>query len=133
MYTKNVQNESICTHGNIPKTCQSNFSYVKSAKVYSYNIAIVYKAPKSQEQCIKNYPFLEGTCWKNIYLLPLKTVLDTYLVTFRFKILHRVLSCNHKLCLWNISNSPLCSSCGKTDNLEHHLYYCCDTTFLDTS
>ena len=39
-------------------------------------------------------------------------------------ILHRIFNCNHKLYIWGIRNSPDCSRCGRTDNLEHFFYYC---------
>ena len=52
---------------------------------------------------------------------------DAYLITFQYKILHRVFSCNYNLFNWNIRNSPLCDICQKTDNLEHYFYFCSDS------
>ena len=67
--------------------------------------------PVSQNKWVEFYPFLEGVDWKNIYLLPSKTVIDTYLVTLQFKILHRVYACNYKLFQWKIKDSPECFVC----------------------
>ena len=124
---KTYKNDALTSHTNIPKICQNNISKIKSAQVYSYNSAKSYRSPKSQDKWIEYYPFLESINWKSIYLLPHKVVLDTYLVTFQFKIIHRIFPCNYKLFIWNINDSPCCDLCGKTDNLEHHLYYCSDT------
>ena len=120
----NITLERCC---NIPDKCLSNISQIKSSEVYSYFLALEYKTPKSQEKWIENYPFLESLDWKPVYLLPNLILNDAYLITFQYKILHRVFACNYNLFKWNIKNSPLCDICQKIDNLEHYFYYCIDT------
>ena len=103
-----------------------SFKKITTAKVYQYLISKISVIPNSQNKWIEFYPFLESATWENIYLLPSKIVIDTYLITMQFKILHRVFSCNYKLFLWNIKTSPKCDACQKVDNLEHYFYYCSD-------
>ena len=103
-----------------------SFKKITTAKVYQNLISKIRVIPNSQNKWIEFYPFLESAIWENIYLLPSKIVIDAYLITMQFKILHRVFSCNYKLFLWNIKTSPNCDTCQQVDNLEHYFYYCCD-------
>ena len=86
--------------------------------------------PVSQNKWVEFYPFLECVDWKNIYLLPSKTVIDTDLITLQFKILHRVYACNYKLFQWKIKDSPECFVCQLIDNLEHYFFYCRDNKYF---
>ena len=95
--SKSKLNNKTTYNKNLPKECIANFSKMSSAQV-----------PVSQNKWVEFYPFLEGVDWKNIYLLPSKTVIDTYLITLQFKILHRVYACNYKLFQWKIKDSPEC-------------------------
>ena len=52
---------------------------------------------------------------------------DAYLITFQYKILHRVFSCNYNRFNWKIKNCPFCDICQKTDNLEHYFYFSSDS------
>ena len=100
---------------------------LSTAKIYKNLISRNISVPKSQNKWIEYYPFLEKANWKNIYLLPSQIVMDTYLITLQFKIVHRVFNCNYKLYLWNIKTCPNCDICQKVDNLEHFFYYCQET------
>ena len=112
---------------NIPNKCLTDISKIKSSEIYSYYLALEYSPPKSQNKWIEYYPFLETLDWKPVYLLPFRIMNDAYLITFQYKILHRVFSCNYNLFNWNIRNSPLCDICQKSDNLEHYFYFCSDS------
>ena len=87
-------------------------------------VKALYRTPTSQNKWIEYYPFLEKQSWKQIYLLPSKIVKATNLKSLQYRILHRFFNCNYKLFLWNIKDSPVCSECNMTDNLEHYFYYC---------
>ena len=91
--SKSKSNNETAYNKNLPKECIANFSKISSAQVYKYYIYSTFVMPVSQNKWVEFYPFLEGVDWKNIYLLPSKTVIDTYLVTLQFKILHRVYAC----------------------------------------
>ena len=127
IFNKNTRNTSLERCRNIPNKCLSQLDQIKNSEVYSYLLALEYKSPKSQDKWIENYPFLENLDWKPVYLLPNIILSDAYLVTFQYKILHRVFTCNYNLFNWNIIDSSLCDICHKTDNLEHYFYYCTDT------
>ena len=104
-----------------------NIKKMTTARVYENLISRTTFVSTSQNKWIEHYPFLESANWEKIYLLSSQIVIDTYLITMQFKILHRVFNCNYKLYLWNIKTSPNCCICQKVDNLEHFFYYCEET------
>ena len=94
---------------NIPKQCRECTEKVKSAQIYKYLITCTNQTPTSQSKWIEYYPFLEKADWQSIYTLVSKLTKHSLLVTFQFKILHRIFNCNYKLFVWGIKSSPACS------------------------
>ena len=101
-----------------------DISKVKSEEVNAYLNRSLASNSNSQDKWIEFYPFLEGINWKNIYQLPYKILLDSYLIILQYKIMHRVSTCNLNLHKWGIKPTPDCILCGQIDNLEHYFYYC---------
>ena len=87
-------------------------------------VKALYSIPTSQHKWVEYYPFLEMIDWKQIYLLSSKLVSNSYLINLQFKIIHTFFNCNCKLYIWKIKDSPDCSLCSDTDNLEHYFFYC---------
>ena len=106
------------------RKCLNNIAKVKSPDVSTYYVMLNYKTPTSQDKWIKYYPFLEHFDWSDVYSLASKVILDTYLITLQFKILHRIYNCNYNLYIWKIKDSSQCDFCSGTDNLEHFFFYC---------
>ena len=73
---------------NASKQCLKDINKIQSSQVYSYCIARSISTPVCQNKWIENYPFLENINWSNVFKLPLKILLDTYIITLQFKILH---------------------------------------------
>lgn len=44
--------------------------------------------------------------------------------SFQFRVLHRIVTCNHLLHRWRIKDSGTCSYCDQEDTLEHFFYSC---------
>ena len=84
----------------------------------------VQNIPKSQEQWIENYHFLEVANWTKIYKLPFKICRDTYIQTLQYIFLHRVLDCNYNLYLQKIKDNSMCEICKLVDSIEHYLFHC---------
>ena len=94
------------------------------SKLYNKNIYnIIMKQnqqiPPAQDIWVENYPYLVEANWESIYKLAFKTCSDTYVQSLQYKILNRYVNCNENLYKWKIKDSPLCSYCDQTDNLEH--------------
>jgi len=71
--------------------------------------------------------------WKQIFKLPFQTCEETQLQSFQFKILHRIIACNHWLHIINIKDSPLCTDCNEDDTLLHFFINCNLVTSFWTS
>ena len=82
------------------------------------------KPPTSIETWINIFPFLETEDWDPIFIRTFKTTKETYLQSFQYKILNRILNCKEKLYKWKIKPDNKCDDCGEVDVIEHHLYYC---------
>ena len=108
------------------------YSQINSKQVYMHKIKLMNKTPASQNKWVEYYPFLEAINWKKIYLLPFQIARSTLLITFQFKIIHRIFNCNYNLFNWKILDSPECSVCTKIDNIDNFFFYCDQSMFFWT-
>ena len=99
-------------------------SKTKTKEIYWEKVNEVKQKPKSIEKWIDTFPFLNDISWKDIYLLPYKTVREPYLQTFQYKILNRTINCRHLLYVWKLIDSPNCVYCDSVDTIEHHFFLC---------
>ena len=53
-----------------------------------------------------------------------KSVQETQLQSFQYKIIHRIIACNKKLFDMKIKDSPTCNFCNKIDDIDHFFFYC---------
>ena len=84
----------------------------------------IIKTPTSIETWINMFPFLEIEDWNQIFSRTFQITKETYLQSFQYKILNRILNCNERLQKWKIKSSNKCDDCGEVDSIEHHLYFC---------
>jgi hypothetical protein len=64
-----------------------------------------------------------GEEWKEIFKIPL-AIRDTKKKTFQYKILFNLIPCNLYLHRIKRSDTNLCITCNKLDDLEHYIYEC---------
>ena len=57
--------------------------------------------------------------WKDIFSRHFKICHEAYLQTFQYKILHRIIPCNHWLFNIKVKSSPNCTLCNVDDNITH--------------
>ena len=103
---------------------------VSSKLVYTHLIKENTKPPTSLNVWVELYPFLENFNWSHVFRLPYKIMKESYIQSFQYKILNRILNCNYNLHKWGIKDSPLCIYCKKIDTIQHHLYECKDSMTL---
>ena len=60
-------------------------------------------------------------CWDQIYILPRKVTVYSYMRCFHYKIINNILFLNKKLYIFGVSETPLCSYCH-TKEEEYSLY-----------
>ena len=62
--------------------------------------------------------------WKSIFLTPFRTFKSTFFQDFQYKIVHRLIPCQHRLYTLKISDSPHCLYCDEDDTIIHFFYEC---------
>lgn len=62
--------------------------------------------------------------WEHIFILPFKSCEESILQSFQFRVLHRILPCNHWLNTLKITPSPICTFCDNDDTIIHYLAHC---------
>ena len=95
-------------------------------EVYWHLLKKICKRPTSEnsweEETGLNFDEKE---WESIYTNVLKTTRDTKLISFHFKITHRILACKRNLYRWKIKLDNICDLCqNEIDSIEHHLLAC---------
>ncbi len=102
---------------------QCKVEMLKSKSIYTTLLERLIKQPSSIEKWISLFPYLHDDDFSELFTIP-KTVTETKLQSFQYKILMRIFPCNERLYSWGISTSQLCSLCGKIDTLEHYFFEC---------
>ena len=78
--------------------------------------------------------------WKQIFIMPYKTTIDSTLRNFQYKYVHRIIATNKYLFKCNLSNTNLCDICSEHIETIEHLFWECKhiqtlwnqlTTFLE--
>ena len=73
------------------------------------------------------YP-IDKDIWPDIFVIPFKSCRETYLQTFQYKIINRILACNKWLHQLKIINTDKCTYqfCNEPaiDDIQHHLISC---------
>ena len=99
-------------------------SKTSNKQIVNKLLSNIIKPPTSIETWINIFPFLETEDWDQIFSRTFKIIRETYLQSFQYKVLNRILNCNDRLYKWKIKNNNKCDYCEEVDSIEHHLYYC---------
>lgn len=62
--------------------------------------------------------------WEEIYLRPFAVVRETRLQSFQYRLVHRLITCNHLLLRYKIRQDEACAYCNGIDTLEHFFFQC---------
>ena len=100
--------------------------------MYTHLIKENTKPPTALNVWVELYPFLENFNWSHVFRLPYKIMKESYIQSFQYKVLNRILNCNYNLHKWGIKDSSLCIYCKKIDTIQHHLYECKESMKLWT-
>ena len=63
---------------------------------------------KAVEKWVEQFPFLETAPWNKIFKMIHHSDYETYLQSFQYKIINRILNCNYNLHVWKIKNKKKC-------------------------
>lgn len=97
--------------------------------------ALFDKMKKSKPKCIFKWeeyfdidPQNHSTqLWEKLFLLPFVACSEPYLQSFQYKILHRIIPCNHWLHTMKIAESSNCQHCHCDDDTISHFFIHCDS------
>jgi hypothetical protein len=99
---------------------------VKTNEVYQHLITKIAKRATSEakweEETGINY---DEEQWEQAYSYPYQLTRDVKILSFHYKITHRILACKRNLKTWKIKNDNICDVCTiEMDGIEHHLIAC---------
>ncbi len=101
-------------------TCKDMYWHILNLENYNYKPTCIKKWTK----LYPDFSTAHKSIWIRIFKLPFKTVRDTKLQTFQYRILHHIIPCNEWLFNIKIKNSNICSLCNETDTLPHFFVKC---------
>ena len=100
-------------------------------EIYIKLISLTNCKPSSQIYFDNLFQNNLSSCWDQIYILPLKVSVYSYMCCFQYKIINYILFLNKKLYIFGISETPLCSFCRAKEEATFHIFFnCCKTQSL---
>ena len=103
------------------------FIKYKTSQFYQMLIELQQNKNLTQPKCIDkwNETFnIDINAWEEIFQRPFRVCRSTRLQSFQFRLLHRVITCNHWLFNAHIKDSPICDTCLVDDSLFHFFIEC---------
>jgi hypothetical protein len=99
---------------------------ISTKEVYSHLMKKKFKRATSEnkweEETGINY---DTEQWEHVYLLPYQITRDVKILSFQYKITHRILACKKNLKIWKIKTDNICDVCNNdVDGIEHYLVAC---------
>ena len=88
----------------------------------------VIKPPTAIDTWMNIFPFLETKDWHIIFLRTFKITQETYIQSFQYKIINRIINWSDELYNLKIKSYNECDECGEVDSIEHYLCYCKTST-----
>ena len=76
------------------------------------------------EELYPNFKTSSENLWENIFKLSFKTIRETKIQSFQFKLIHRIITCGKKLHDLKIKENPFCQYCDEVDDLRHFFLLC---------
>jgi hypothetical protein len=98
------------------------FCNLNSKLIYWHLLQKYIKQPTSIARWISEFPFLHDTDFDEFFVIPYKTVRETRLQTFQYKVFNNILACKEKLYQWSIVEDDHCVYCNDYDTVTRFLY-----------
>ena len=130
--SKNSNNILLCTyHHSTRKSRMIKADKLTAKEIYIKLISLTNCKPSSQIYFDNLFQNNLSSCWDQIYILPLKVSVYSYMLCFQYKIINYILFLNKKLYIFGISETPLCSFCHAKEEATFHIFFnCCKTQSL---
>ena len=120
-----VNNLLIQDHHLIKGSRVLSLDKLTSKEKYSLLVSKDRSKPSSNIYFEKMFPGIDLK-WDDIYILPRRTTIETYLRFFQYKMLNNVLFLSKKLFTFGLSNTPQCSFCNTNEETSIHIFSECN-------
>ena len=103
------------------------FTKHKSFRLYQMLLKIKQEKYDTEPKCIQKWEqsfHFNPLEWKDIFIRPYVVCKSTIIQSFQYRLLHRVITCNHWLFNASLKESPDCEVCGLDDTLQHFFIEC---------
>jgi len=105
----------------------------KNKKVCRQVYSDLIQKQRVRDKCEEKW-YAQAVCnteedWKNLYSIPFNVTIESRLRSFQYQILKRSLVTNRFLFRCKITDSSLCTFCGKHEETIEHLFYDCQSIF----
>ena len=106
-----------------------NFTYCKSNEIYSLikNQQGINKKPTCIDRWHSQYE-IAIELWPNIFFIPFRACRETYLQSFQYRLIHRIIPCNNWLYKLKVTDTNQCTyrycSSNEIDDIKHFLVTC---------
>lgn len=105
-----------------------DISEVPSKKLYTTLLTFQAQLPAAQRKWNFEFPPPQDVPlsdhWESKYRAAFRSIRETKLQAFQFKLLHRIIPCNKYLKNIRLIDADQCSFCSETDTLTHFFYSC---------
>lgn len=104
-----------------------NVEQASSKKIYQALTGLKMPSVSSQIKWNTDFPVDEQTIrqhWQVIYKIPYRSIRETKIQAFQYRLLHRIIPCNKYLSNIRIRQDDLCPNCGERDTLQHFFLDC---------
>lgn len=132
--SKNSNNILLCNDHHITRKARMiTVDKLTAKEIYINLISMTNCKPSSQIYFDNLFQKNVSACWDQIYILPRKVTVYSYMRYFQYKIINNILFLNKKLHIFGISETPLCSFCDTSDETTCHIFFeCCKSQSLWT-
>ena len=127
--SKNSNNILLCTDHHITRKSRMITADKLTAKeIYINLISMTNCKPSSQIYFDNLFQNNLSGCWDQIYILPRKVTVYSYMCCFQCKIIHNILFFNEKIYIFGVCETPFCSFCHIKEETKFHIFFeCCKT------
>ena len=95
---------------------------IKNQDMYWELMSTTVELPTAVNICCDLFPFLETCSWEDIFERIFSVTQESFLQSFQYKIVNRIINCKNNLFKRRIVESATCMYCSdkRVDTLEHH-------------
>jgi hypothetical protein len=99
---------------------------ITSKQVYWHLVKKIEQRATSEEKWEKETGIkFDNDQWEQAYRFPYELTKNVKIISFHYKIMHRILACKRNLKTWKIKTNNICDVCeNDLDGIEHHLVAC---------